>query len=150
LDISTPRSAVSSAPGHPNRTPSVATDKSVSNPIKRSFILSPAARNILRVHHGAVDQTTITSGNPPEVMKHVLDVLFEMGLDVQEESQYKYRCVRPKKRKIGSTGISLKDQGGNSLAAVSMVGSAASGGVSVCFISVSGSLALIHPPARLD
>ena len=84
------------------------------------------------MHHGAVDQTTITSGNPPEVMKHVLDVLTEMGLEVEEESQYKFRCIRPKKRKIGSTGVSLKDsQGGSGLAAFSMVGSAASGGVSI-------------------
>jgi len=133
LDVSTPRSAVPTTPGHPTRTPSIATDKSFSNPLKRSFILSPAARNILRVHHGAMDQTTITSGNPPEVMKHVLDVLLEMGMEVQEESQYKFRCIRPKKRKIGSTGVSLKDgQGGNGLAAFSMVGSAASGGVSIC------------------
>ena len=132
LDVSTPQSAVSPTSGHPTRTPSVATDKSFSNPIKRSFILSPAARNILRVHHGAVDQTTITSGNPPEVMKYVLDVLLEMGLEVQEESQYKFRCIRPKRRKIGSTGVALKDgQGGSGLAAFSMVGSAASGGVSV-------------------
>jgi len=79
-----------------------------------------------------MDQTTITSGNPPEVMKHVLDVLLEMGLEVQEESQYKFRCIRLKKRKIGSTGVALKDgQGGNGLAAFSMVGSAASGGVSI-------------------
>jgi protein-serine/threonine kinase len=133
LDVSTPRSAVPTTPGHQTRTPSVATDKSFSNPIKRSFILSPVAKNILRVHHGAMDQTTITSGNPPEVMKHVLEVLMEMGLEVQEESLYKFRCVRPKKRKIGSTGVSLKDgQGGNGLAAFSMVGSAASGGVSTC------------------
>ena len=132
FDVSTPRQAVSGTPGHPTRTPSVATDKSFTNPIKRGFTLSPAARNILRVHHGAVDQTTITSGNPPEVMKHVLEVLMEMGLEVQEESSYKFRCVRPKKRKIGSTGVSLKDgQGGNGLAAFSMVGSAASGGVSI-------------------
>ena len=65
-------------------------------------------------------------------MKHVLDVLTEMGLEVEEESQYKFRCIRPKKRKIGSTGVSLKDsQGGSGLAAFSMVGSAASGGVSI-------------------
>ena len=131
LDVSTPRSAGSTIPGHPNRTPSVATDKSFSNPIKRGFMLSPAAKNILRVHHGAVDQTTITSGNPPEVMKHVLEVLQEMGLEVEEESLYKFRCVRPKKRKIGSTGVSLKDGQGGNVAAFSIVGSAASGGVSI-------------------
>jgi protein-serine/threonine kinase len=148
LDVSTPR--IPTTPGPPNRTPSIATDKSFTNPLKRSFILSPTARNILRVHHGAVDQTTITSGNPPEVMKHVLEVLTEMGLEIQEESQYKFRCVRPKKKRIGSTGVSLKDsQGGNGLAAFSMVGSAASGGVSICndFLHF-GMRVLIHLPAR--
>jgi len=130
LDVSTPRSGVSTIPRHPNRTPSVATDKSFSNTIKRGFILSPAAKNILRVHHGAVDQTTITSGNPPEVMKHVLEVLLEMGLEVEEESLYKFRCVRPKKRKIGSTRVSLKDGQGGNVAAFNIFGNAASGGVS--------------------
>ena len=55
LNSSTPHSAVSAAPGYPNRTPSITTDKSM-NPLKRSFILSRMAKNILTVHHGAVDQ----------------------------------------------------------------------------------------------
>ena len=74
LDLLTPHSAVSTAPGHPNRTPSIATDKS-TDPLKRSFFFSPMAKNILTVYHGAVDQTMITSCNPPKVMQHVLDVL---------------------------------------------------------------------------
>lgn len=89
---------------------------------------SLAAKGILRVHHGAVGQTMITSGNPPEVMRHVLGVLLEMGLEVQEESQYKFRCVRPG-REIRDTG--KDNQGGNNLTVSSMFGSSASGGVSV-------------------
>ena len=131
LDVPTPGSALSTTPVDTTRTPSTATDKSFSNPIKRRPILSPRAKNIPRVRHGEVDPMTITSSNPPEVMKHVSDVLLEMGLEVQKESQYIYVCVRPKKRKIGSTGVSLEDgQGGNGLTAF-MISGAASGGVSV-------------------
>ncbi|KAI0742490.1 Pkinase-domain-containing protein [Daedaleopsis nitida] len=79
----------------------------------------------LRVHHGAVDQTTITTGSPPEVMKHVKAVLEGMGIDITMEHEYKYRCVRPKKKR---TGLGLRE-GTGSLAAFTMVGSAASNGV---------------------
>ncbi|KAI0776661.1 Pkinase-domain-containing protein [Trametes elegans] len=83
------------------------------------------ARVNLRVHHGAVDQTTITTGSPPEVMKHVKAVLESMGIDIAIEHEYKYRCIRPKRKR---TGLGLRD-GGGSLAAFTMVGSAASNGV---------------------
>ncbi|KAI0668998.1 Pkinase-domain-containing protein [Trametes maxima] len=83
------------------------------------------ARVNLRVHHGAVDQTTITTGSPPEVMKHVKTVLEGMGIDIAIEHEYKYRCVRPKRKRAG---LGLRD-GSGSLAAFTMVGSAASGGV---------------------
>ncbi|KAI0632707.1 Pkinase-domain-containing protein [Trametes polyzona] len=79
----------------------------------------------LRVHHGAVDQTTITTGSPPEVMKHVKTVLESMGIDIAIEHEYKYRCIRPKRKR---TGLGLRD-GSGSLAAFTMVGSAASNGV---------------------
>ena len=79
----------------------------------------------LRVHHGAVDQTTITTGSPPEVMKHVKAVLESMGIDIAIEHEYKYRCIRPKKKRAG---LGLRD-GSSSLAAFTIVGSAASNGV---------------------
>ncbi|KAM5537341.1 hypothetical protein V8D89_009071 [Ganoderma adspersum] len=79
----------------------------------------------LRVHHGAVDQTTITTGAPPEVMKHVKAVLEGMGIDIAIEHEYKYRCIRPKKKRAG---LGLRD-GSGSLAAFAIVGSAASNGV---------------------
>jgi hypothetical protein len=31
----------------------------------------------------------------------VLDVLREMGIQYMKESEWKYRCVRPKRRKMG-------------------------------------------------
>ncbi|KAI0826494.1 Pkinase-domain-containing protein [Trametes gibbosa] len=83
------------------------------------------ARVNLRVHHGAVDQTTITTGSPPEVMKHVKAIIEGMGIDIAMEHEYKYRCIRPKRKR---TGLGLRD-GSGSLAAFTMVGSAASNGV---------------------
>lgn len=79
----------------------------------------------LRVHHGAVDQTTITTGSPPEVMKHVKAVLESMGIEIAIEHEYKYRCIRPKRKRAG---LGLRD-GSGSLAAFTIVGSAASNGV---------------------
>ncbi|KAH9856197.1 Pkinase-domain-containing protein [Lenzites betulinus] len=85
---------------------------------------NPARAN-LRVHHGAVDQTTITTGSPPEVMKHVKAIIEGMGIDISMEHEYKYKCIRPKRKR---TGLGLRD-GSGSLAAFTIVGSAASNGV---------------------
>ena len=78
----------------------------------------------MRVHHGAVDQTTTTTGAPPEVMKHVKAVLKGMGIDIAIENEYKYSCIRPKKKRAG---LGLR-HGSGSLAAFAIVGSAASNG----------------------
>ncbi|KAI5122647.1 hypothetical protein M0805_007910 [Coniferiporia weirii] len=77
----------------------------------------------IRPHHGAVDQTTVTTGSPPEVMAHVTKVLLDMGLEVQQENEYKYRCIRTKRKKAGPGAAA----GG--LTAFTMVGSAASNGI---------------------
>ncbi|KAG6908810.1 hypothetical protein DXG01_003257 [Tephrocybe rancida] len=87
----------------------------------------------LRTHHGAVDQSTITTKPPPEVMQHVRAVLESMGVEIQVESEYKYRCVRAKRRKgsmiMGGASTPPPPSSAGSLAAVTMVGSAASNGV---------------------
>lgn len=54
---------------------------------------------MMRVHHGAVDHEMITAGRPAEVMQHMRDVLLAMGLDVQIEGDFKYRCIRPARRR---------------------------------------------------
>ena len=98
----------------------------------------------LRIHHGAVDKTTITTRPPPEVMAHVKKVLEGMGVEIQLESEYKYRCIRAKKKKTvaGSSATSVSAASPTTgLAAVTMVGSAASNGVSY-FISSMGMFVL--------
>lgn len=79
----------------------------------------------MRVHEGAVDQAMVTSGSPLDALAHAEAVLAEMGIAFQKESEFKFRCVRHKKRKAG-TG-SVGPLGGLS---AGMAGSAASNGVS--------------------
>lgn len=90
---------------------------------------SAVARGTIRVHHGAVDQDTITTAPPLEVMKQVKKILEDMGVEIQIEGEYKYRCIRPKRKKTGSTTNGLRETG-SGLAAFTIVGSAASNGVS--------------------
>ncbi|KAF7336935.1 Non-specific serine/threonine protein kinase [Mycena venus] len=57
------------------------------------------ASGALRVHQGPIDQGTLTTGEPQEVMRHVKEVLEAMGVMIVVESEYKYRCTRAKRRK---------------------------------------------------
>ncbi|KAF8968767.1 hypothetical protein BDZ97DRAFT_1797949 [Flammula alnicola] len=52
---------------------------------------------VLGFHRGAIDQTTITTQPPSTVMKQVNAILHSMGVEIQEESTFKYRCIRAKK-----------------------------------------------------
>lgn len=94
----------------------------------RIFSSSSSPKDVLRIHHGAVDQTTITTRPPPEVIKHVCQVLEGMGIELKAESEYKYRCIRAKRKKSGAIGLGFSGSG-NGLAAFTIVGSAASNGV---------------------
>ncbi|KAF9508795.1 hypothetical protein BS47DRAFT_1350040 [Hydnum rufescens UP504] len=83
-------------------TPSLLT-ASITAPTLSSDRHEPSAptfnKALLRIHRGAVDQSTITSGNPPEVFAHVTSVLRAMGIELTPETPFKYRCVRHKRRK---------------------------------------------------
>lgn len=57
----------------------------------------PADAGVLDFHRGAIDQTTITTRPPGTVMKQVNAILLDMGVEIQKESRYRYRCVRPQK-----------------------------------------------------
>lgn len=60
---------------------------------------SPAGiGSTLGPHRGAIDQTTTTTQPPPEVMKQVKQVLETMGVEIQVESEYKYRCIRARRQ----------------------------------------------------
>jgi len=89
----------------------------------------PFTTSMLRVHHGAVDQATITTGWPPEVFEHVTKVLITMGIEIQRESEFKYRCIRHKRKKTAMAGLGIKDSGSTGLSAFTLSGSAASNGV---------------------
>lgn len=104
------------------------------------FNASTPTKDVLRIHHGAVDQTTITTRPPPEVIKRICKVLEEMGMDIKAESEYKYRCVRAKRKKSGGAiGLGFSTVGsGSGLAAFTMIGSAASNGASYCSSCCSG------------
>ncbi|KAH9976803.1 hypothetical protein BGW80DRAFT_1456892 [Lactifluus volemus] len=137
-------------PPHPKRTVSTGADGApAAAPIMPSFAelvrrhVAPP-KGVIRTHHGAVSQATVTSGVPIEVMRHVRDVLEGMGVDVQVESEYKYRCVRAKRRRAPAVpsptpppaglglGLGVREPGGSTglgLAAFTLIGSAASNGV---------------------
>ncbi|PPQ64122.1 hypothetical protein CVT24_008733 [Panaeolus cyanescens] len=134
--------------GHPQRSASSTTSvsavgSSFVNRVRNSVVVGGGGSHHhdkshpygqLRIHHGAVDQTTITTRPPPEVMAHVRKVLEGMGVEIQQESEYKYRCIRGKKRKGTMSNLSSAPSNSGSgspgsLAAVTMVGSAASNGI---------------------
>lgn len=54
----------------------------------------------LGIHRGAIDQTTITTQSPSKVMKHVYKILQELGVKIQEESAFHYRCIRAGRRGV--------------------------------------------------
>ncbi|KAG6816842.1 hypothetical protein H0H87_002491 [Tephrocybe sp. NHM501043] len=55
---------------------------------------------ILGMHHGALDKTMVTTGAPPEAMQRVLAALETMGITVEAEHEYLYRCTRPRRGDI--------------------------------------------------
>jgi hypothetical protein len=53
--------------------------------------------SIIGPHRGAIDQTTTTTQQPPEVMKRVREALESMGVEIQVECEYRYRCIRARR-----------------------------------------------------
>ncbi|KAF7351335.1 Non-specific serine/threonine protein kinase [Mycena sanguinolenta] len=72
---------------------------SITSLFRRSAGVTSGNKAAMRVHHGAVDHEMITAGRPSEVMQHMREVLNRMGVDVQLEGDFKYRCVRPARRR---------------------------------------------------
>lgn len=126
----TPGSRVETRNAEPPRSPATQDVSFSFSKAGRMFSSSSPSppKDVLRIHHGAVDQTTITTRPPPEVIKHVCQVLEGMGIDLKAESEYKYRCIRAKRKKSAAVGLGFSGSG-NGLAAFTMVGSAASNGV---------------------
>lgn len=58
----------------------------------------------LGIHRGALDQTLVTTEPPPRVMERVHQVLHDMGVLVQVESEFKYRCIRTQQKRYDAFG----------------------------------------------
>ncbi|EFP94382.2 CAMK/CAMKL/KIN4 protein kinase [Puccinia graminis f. sp. tritici CRL 75-36-700-3] len=56
--------------------------------------------NKLKLHHGAIDQNAISSKLPPVIMQQLKQILWEMGIDVVEESSMKLKATRRSKKKV--------------------------------------------------
>lgn len=124
------RSPSSAYPAHAASNAEPLHERSFASALGSRFGASSSAvaRGTIRVHQGAVDQSTITTAPPPDVMKQVKTVLENMGVEIQIEGEYKCRCIRPKRKKTASGANGLREAGGG-LAAFTIVGSAASNGV---------------------
>ena len=66
--------------------------------------MNTAAKDVLRIYHGAVDQATITTRPTPEVIKRICQVLEDLGMALRAESEYKYKCVCAKRKLLGLLG----------------------------------------------
>jgi len=64
----------------------------------------------LGFHRGAIDQTTITTQPPPKVMRRVNTILQEMGVQIQEESAFHYRCIRAGRRAADTPSVDFDGQ----------------------------------------
>ncbi|KAF8064231.1 hypothetical protein FPV67DRAFT_1420547 [Lyophyllum atratum] len=65
----------------------------------------------LPLHRGAIDKTTITTHAPPEAMRRVRVALQSMGIIVQAEGEYRYRCIRPRRLLDSEALVEGKDSG---------------------------------------
>ncbi|KAM6493205.1 hypothetical protein JOM56_011339 [Amanita muscaria] len=54
---------------------------------------TPTLTSCLGIHRGALDQTLVTTEPPQRVMERIRQVLDDMGVHVQVESEFKYRCL---------------------------------------------------------
>ncbi|KNZ53378.1 CAMK/CAMKL/KIN4 protein kinase [Puccinia sorghi] len=86
---------------HPR--PSTSTAVEFRNPHN----MNPAAEQTggfndskLKLHHGAIDQNAISSKLPPVIMQQLKQILWEMGIDVVEESSMKLKATRRSKKKV--------------------------------------------------
>jgi hypothetical protein len=54
----------------------------------------------LKLHHGAIDQNEISSKLPSVIMEQLKQILWEMGINVVEESSMKLKSTRLLKKKV--------------------------------------------------
>ena len=58
---------------------------------------------LIRIHLGAVDKDLVTRGSPPELFHLITQILMAMGMEIRKKAEYKYQCIRPKRRREPGT-----------------------------------------------
>lgn len=56
----------------------------------------------IAIHRGAIDNTTVTQRPPNEVMTQIRGILDSIGICVQPESNFRFRCIRPSQSSYAS------------------------------------------------
>jgi len=56
----------------------------------------------IAIHRGAIDNTTVTQRPPNEVMTQIRGILDSIGICVQPESSFRFRCIRPSQSSYAS------------------------------------------------
>ena len=112
-DVSTSATGKARNNEQPQRTWPTHSDTSFSFWFTTSSLVAPAstasaatagtaaAKDLLCIHHGAIDQTTIMTPPAPVVRQRTCQVLEELGMESKAESEYKYRYVRRGRRLAG-------------------------------------------------
>lgn len=87
---------------HPRPSTSTAAEFRSPLPLATSGTESSNAFNEskLKLHHGAIDQNAISSKLPMVIMQQLKQILWEMGIDVVEESSVKLKATRRSKKKV--------------------------------------------------
>ncbi|BGP51566.1 hypothetical protein JCM10450v2_007513 [Rhodotorula kratochvilovae] len=66
---------------------------------------SAFAPSKLRFHQGALDKNAITYRAPNDVLGEIKQVLWNMGVDMAMEGEYKIKCVRKSRKKAMATSV---------------------------------------------
>ncbi|BGP03410.1 CAMK/CAMKL/Kin4 protein kinase [Rhodotorula toruloides ATCC 204091] len=75
-----------------------------SQPAQQQSIAPPAfVASKLRFHQGALDKNAITYRSPDEVIAEIKQALWNMGVDMAAEGEYKIKCVRKSRKKAMAT-----------------------------------------------
>ncbi|KAM0786023.1 hypothetical protein ACM66B_006838 [Microbotryomycetes sp. NB124-2] len=61
----------------------------------------------LRTHLGALDKNAVTYRNPTMVMMEVKNALWNMGVDMVQEGEFKIKCVRKSRKKAAALAAAL-------------------------------------------
>ena len=100
----------------------------------------------LREHIGAIDKAATTEREPSVVMQAVHAALWEMGVVVIPEGEFKLKCTRPRRSKAGPGSGMMTRSGSQGL--VNALASSTSSGAGAGAGAGAGSAGMVHSPSH--